>query len=130
MSARSKCLLLLLGSLSAGIAESACARFEPATTRLDGRLILRDDAGPPNYDRAIASNGREAVHGVGEVQLAVMPMSGIDAHRHRGRRVAVEGSLFSAHTGHHRTPVLLMVRSLFASPAQRADRAPTKNPKP
>ncbi len=152
---RWSCLSALLFAWStAGAAETACARFEPAITRLDGRLILRDYAGPPNYgsvadgdrlerqwililDRPLcvaadpdSEINREAVRAVGEVQLVVMPTSGVRAEGHRGRRIGVEGRLFTAHTGHHRTPVLLVVRSFTPAVAQRADRTSHPEPSP
>jgi hypothetical protein len=125
-------------------AETACAGLEPAITRLDGRLTLRDYAGPPNYE-SVAGGDRleqqwilmldrplcvvadpgsdpdlETMRELVEVQLVVFPGTEVPADAYRDRRIGVEGSLFTAHTGHHRTPVLLQVRSFAPAIAPRA----------
>jgi hypothetical protein len=144
-------VVLLLAGLSTGIVEAACARFEPEITRLEGTLRLRDHAGPPNYESVAAGDrlerhwmlvldrplyvaadpdsdlNHEGARRVEEVQLVVMPKSGVDASQHRDRRIRVEGRLFTAHTGHHRTPVLLTVRALSAAAAPRPDEPSPKD---
>lgn len=99
---------------------------------LAGVLARRTYPGPPNYESVargarpettwllrldrpacVAADASDttgfnvAVASVREVQLAVTPEQ---FRRYRGRvgqRVALSGALFGAHTGHHRTPVLL-----------------------
>ena len=131
------CLVLSFAlAASIGTVDAAsCARFEPAATRLSGTLVLRDYAGPPNYEDVARGDrlerqwilvldaplfvdadprsdiNRDPVSGVREVQLVVTPGQA-DPARDRGRRITVSGNLFTAHTGHHRTPVLLSVDAL------------------
>ncbi|WP_425456527.1 DUF4431 domain-containing protein [Arenimonas terrae] len=63
-----------------------------------------DAASPPSTEA-----GR--VTGIREIQLVQGPESPSLLHL-RGRKIKVSGQLFSAHTGHHRTPVLLAVRQV------------------
>ena len=50
--------------------------------------------------------------GVGEVQLSVQASK---ARFLVGKQVRATGTLFGAHTGHHRTPVVLQVKALRGS---------------
>lgn len=123
--------VLFLSACSAIGAE--CAKYEPASTNLVGKLVLRDYPGPPNYENVDAGDRLErqwilllrsplcvdgdsssdlnsdSVEGVTEVQLVQLTESP-SLKPLQGRMINVSGELFSAHTGHHRTPVLLIVR--------------------
>jgi uncharacterized protein YecT (DUF1311 family) len=109
--------------------------YEPATVELEGRLVTRWKYGPPNYgeqpktdekvkvpilvlDYAVNVRGKagdlinaESVEGVKQVQLGFA--YGETAHKQLiGKDVVATGTLFHAHTGHHYTDVVLMVRSI------------------
>ena len=114
-----------------GIATSACLSYEPTEVTLVGVVNFKMFAGPPNYE-SIASGDRaervvllelkepicvrgkspdlinEPRDGITTVQLVIMSSSPVTLVE--GRNVAVTGTLFGSHTGHHRTPVLLRVR--------------------
>jgi len=114
-------------------ANARCLGYEPAVVTLKGSLSTRVVPGPPGYVSAAQGDMPETIvmlklddvicvlsdgssyynirsHAkVGEVQLEV-PV--VDAKRLEGKRVRATGSLFGAHTGHHRTPVVLRVAGL------------------
>jgi Domain of unknown function (DUF4431) len=115
------------------VTKAACLPYEPAEVTLVGVVKFQTFAGPPNYE-SIASGDRTeqaALLELGEpicvrsnapdvinvprdsittVQLVVMPRSPVSLTE--GRKVAVVGTLFGAITAHHRTPVLLQVRTV------------------
>ena len=127
-------LFFVAGSCSSLTAQG-CLKYGP-TVSLTGKLNSRIFPGPPNYqsirrgDRKetallltlsqnICTTGNDpqgldvAETGVHEVQLAITN----SAHwklvrRLLGKRITVTGTLFHAHTGHHRTEVLIDVASV------------------
>jgi hypothetical protein len=115
----------------AGYAQAETCLTYTSPVNLEGTLVRKTFAGPPNYedvrtgDRAetywllrlqehICVAGRRidagidaAQSSVTEVQL-VLTAKQYRSYRNRiGKRVRVSGMLFGAHTGHHHTPVLL-----------------------
>ena len=109
--------------------------YEPETVELQGRLILQWKFGPPNYgeepktDRQgrvpilvltdainVRGNPQDAINsksvqGIRRVQLAFSDIG--TSYRHLvGKDVVAKGTLFHAHTGHHYTDVVLMLRSI------------------
>jgi len=125
-------LLLILAPLSAA---ARCLAYEPSVVSLDGELRSSLFPGPPNYtsigrgdypesvliltlDRAVCVSGDPASsrnsqshYDLIEVQLV---LSKEQARSLIGKRVRASGTLFGAHTGHHRTPIVLQVRSIRA----------------
>jgi ankyrin repeat protein len=126
---------------AAGRANSDCLMYEPQVSILHGVIKKKTRPGPPNYD-SIADGDRAETHwylqlqkpicmqagsdssgferelsDVAEIQLVFMDHDrSYDWHRHLlGRFVEAKGTLFGAHTGHHRTPVLLTVASLTSA---------------
>jgi hypothetical protein len=130
-------LLLLIISVvsfqpaSAG-AGQGCLSYEPSVTTLSGTIKRKTFAGPPNYQSVArgdqpevmwvlhltkpicvtANEDWEAEKNVSDVQL-VFPEAEKQYARYRSlvsrRGVAVTGTLFHAHTGHHYTKLLLTV---------------------
>ena len=124
--------------LGVGITDSAarCLPYEPAQVTLVGTLTSRIFPGPPNYrsialgdqpetifiltlDEPICVSGDPASRlnskshfRVTEVQLVTR---GLDPRRLLNKRVRASGGFFSAHTGHHRTPIVLTVVRLRAA---------------
>ncbi|MCA9639176.1 MAG: DUF4431 domain-containing protein, partial [Myxococcales bacterium] len=103
---------------------------------LVGTLIARTYPGPPNYESvATGDSSEQAYILVLEAPVCVAPDPTSDlnskgasgaleiqvASLHLrfstmvGQRIAVSGSLFAAHTGHHRTPVLMWAKSARAA---------------
>jgi hypothetical protein len=134
--------IILLGTVLAIQAHAAeCTRFEPALTELTGKLVLRDYPGPPNFERIEAGDQREtawilvldaplcvdgdptseinteSVANVTEGQL-VLTAESPSLTPFRERALQVSGRLFAAHSGYHRTPVLITVDSLSRKDAE------------
>jgi len=127
-------LLVVVAILQLGFAASArCLQYEPTTVSIQGKLTTRAVPGPPGYVSiargdhpetnvivvldepvcvlASTSNRLNAkTHAkVTEIQLVLQNT----AYRHLvGKQVRATGTLFSAQTGHHRTPVVLTVKAL------------------
>jgi hypothetical protein len=127
----------LIMPCAAGAVEAApgCLNYEPATAELRGQVVAKVFPGPPNYVDVSRGDAPEniwllnladpicvaakssdplypAASGTRQVQLV------LDAAQYTrykdlvGREVVVSGRLFAAHTGHHRTPVLITVGEL------------------
>jgi uncharacterized protein DUF4431 len=115
---------------------SGCLSFEPALVELEGVPVLRDYPGPPNYESVARGDALErqwilqlteprcvnrdpksgiddqAVVGVQEVQLVLAAGESKRLRASAGKQIRVSGTLFAAHTGHHRTAVLLKVENI------------------
>jgi hypothetical protein len=112
-----------------------CLKYEPAVVTLTGTLSSHVFPGPPNYEsikrgdqketaiiltlRApICTNGGgdqidEPENNVRDLQLVITkPEDWKTVDRRLRKRVVVTGTLFHAHTGHHRTKVLIDVTSI------------------
>ena len=125
-------LWLPTGSCIAGA--SSCTIFQFGNeVRIGGWITKRTYAGPPNYQSIQSGDMPETIHvlhmdkpacvhpaqtdleneaadNIGEAQLVVMERGSFKAaSRLIGRHVWVTGRFFSAHSGHHHTPVLLEV---------------------
>lgn len=110
-------------------------KYEPEKVTLVGRVVLKTFYGPPNYGEnpkteskesqyvllldspvdvigSLNDPGNVAERGVRKVTLLVLDFKSHPVEPWRGRRVAVEGSLFHANTGHHHTKVLIEVASI------------------
>jgi hypothetical protein len=131
---RTLALVLLATSSLLFVGSSAVARclsFEPAHVSLDGELTVRTVPGPPGYvsiargdhpeklvilvleepicvnaDAGSRSNSKSHTQ-VTEVQLVMKQGS---YSRLVDKKVRATGSLFQAHSRHHRTPVVLTVK--------------------
>jgi hypothetical protein len=130
-------LLLLVGPCASASGQR-CLGYGP-TVSLAGTLRSRVFPGSPNYESIRRGDRRETAiiltlvaracttgndpqgsdvpeTGIREMQLVVTK----DAHwkyvrRLMGKRAIVTGTLFHAHTGHHRTKVLVDVASIRAA---------------
>jgi hypothetical protein len=125
-------VILFLSLFPIGAA-ARCLSYEPTTVNLVGQLRSATFPGPPNYvsiakgdypesvfiltlDQAICVSGdpasslnSESHSGLTEIQLVV---SRDKVRSLLGKRIRASGTLAGAHTGHHRTPVLLQVSSI------------------
>ena len=130
--------LLLLAGFCASARGQKCLEYGP-TVWLTGTLRSHVFPGPPNYESIKQGDRKETAiiltlvagacttgndpqgfdvpeTGVREMQLVVTK----DAHwktirRLMGKRAIVSGTLFHAHTGHHRTKVLVDVANIRAA---------------
>lgn len=126
-------LLLACLCLSAAPAGARCLRYEPATVKLEGTLVSRQLPGPPNYSNIArgdrpqtvlfleldeplcvsgdpsSSRNSKSHAGIEEVQIDY-PLE--KARLRLDETVRATGSLFGAHMGAHRTPVVLRVKTL------------------
>jgi hypothetical protein len=109
-------------------------RYEPAVVKLSGILVMDANYGPPGYgeependqiERSWVLKLDRPVDVIGDPQSDLNSESGKDVLRvqlvnaskvklgeHVAKRVTLEGTLFSAHTGHHHTDVLLTIQKL------------------
>lgn len=127
----------LLGVIQASdLAAARCLSYGPAQVTLAGELTSRTVPGPPGYssvargdlpetilvlrlsapicvsaDTSSLTNSRSHA-GLTEVQLVV---EGLDYRTLLSKQVRVSGTLFAGQSGHHRTPVVLAVKSLRAA---------------
>ena len=116
--------------------QSQCLSYEPAVVTLSGTLVRKTFPGPPNYESVRKGDRPETSRfldlsesvcvnesttepdlnpkqsGIREIQLVVKPDQYQQHNGLVGRKVLATGTLFGEHTGHHRTPVLLTVRTL------------------
>jgi len=109
---------------------SACARFEPAKEVIVGKLVRRTLEGETGWyvalEKPLCVKGEPSddinaddVSDVRLLQLVLMHDEYATDKDLVGKRVRVSGTLFTAHTGHHHTPVLITVEELtLASPAR------------
>ena len=109
--------------------------YEPAVVKLTGVIISKTYPGPPNYEsikdgdepetywllalsHPICVNEKpsafyEAAKNVRRVQLVFSSEKTYTTYRRLlGKRAMATGTLYGAHTGHHKTPVLLTVSTL------------------
>ena len=109
-----------------------CVSYEPDTVVLKGTIRQHTFPGPPNYesvakgDRAervlllhlaepicvSASSEWEKETGVSDLQLVFINNHSRFGKSLAGRKVAVTGTLYHQHTGHHHTKVLLKVTGI------------------
>lgn len=110
--------------------------YEQATVELTGKVTRHVFPGPPNYE-SLETDNREVCwilqlerlidviatddslvnyteNGVRRVQLVLDAQQYRQYQRLLNRRVVATGTLFHAISGHHHTPVLLMVLQLRA----------------
>jgi hypothetical protein len=127
--------LVLAIALVSAPAEAACLSYA-GPAEISGTLIARTVPGPPNYesvrkgDRAEriwlvrldhpacvdadpkGDGINEAADDLREIQL-VLGKEAYDRYRDLlNRHVAARGTLIGAHTGHHRTPVLIEIATM------------------
>jgi hypothetical protein len=130
--------LLVLGGFCPSASGQKCLEYGP-TVSLTGTLRSEVFPGPPNYESIKRGDRKERAiiltlatracttgndpqgfdvpeSGIREMQLVVTK----DTHwktvrRLMGKRAIVTGTLFHAHTGHHRTKVLIDVASIRAA---------------
>lgn len=107
-------------------------RYEPAEVVLEGKLILKDYPGPPNYSEDSNSKkekcyilqlhtpinikgdkldeiNSDTYTNVSEIQL--VKSNSMDAIKNK--QIKIKGTLFQAHTGHHHTDVLMEVKKIY-----------------
>ena len=112
-----------------------CLEFEPTTVTLTGTLYSKVFPGPPNYESIRHGDRKETAiilklakskcttgetmgmdgsyTGLREMQLVILDDKWWKTVRRRmGKHVVVTGTLFGAHTGHHRTKVLIQVADI------------------
>lgn len=120
-------------------AAKECLKYWPTVVTLTGTLRSQAFAGPPNYESVKRGDRKEIATiltlvsntcttdkgsqdfnapetDIREVQLLVISDAHWKSvHRLMGKRAEVTGTLFHAHTGHHRTKVLIDVTTIRAA---------------
>lgn len=132
-------LAALLGTLCVALpswAAPQCLHYEGDPVALAGKVTLRTFYGPPNYGENPKTDSREtqailvlskpicveenqtfyAEKEKNQQKITLVPPKGVNFGSYRGRFVTVEGTLFHAHTAHHRTRVLMQVIHIKRGP--------------
>jgi hypothetical protein len=110
----------------------AIAESDEKPIRVSGIVSLEEFAGPPNYESVkdgdalekawiLITAKKERFH---LVVLEDEEKKFATLRRSVGKRVRVEGTLWPAETGHHRTPFLITVRSIEQEPNQTPEPTP------
>jgi hypothetical protein len=132
-------MMLVVGFCSSASAQR-CLKYSPTVVKLKGTLRSHVFPGPPNYEsikrgdrkeRAIilmlaaptCTTSKDPPQGLDDPETDIREMQLVvtkSAHwktveRRLGKRVIVTGTLFHAHTGHHRTKVLIDVTNIRAA---------------
>lgn len=109
-----------------------CLHYGGDPVALTGKVTFKTFYGPPNYGENPKTDSREtqailvlvkpicveAGPGIneerekGQRKVTLVPSAGFNPPRYLGKVVTVEGTLFHAHTGHHRTPVLMQTMGI------------------
>lgn len=132
-----KHLLAAILLLAAGPASARdpgdCLHYGREPVRLAGEVVLRSFAGPPGYGETPKIDRKEvqALLRLSEAicvgadaddpaeaeqrEITLIPMHGENLRRLRNRAVEVRGRLMHASTGHHHTPLLLVVDDISGS---------------
>jgi len=130
-------IVVISGCVSSAAAQK-CFEYGPPVT-FTGKLLSKIAPGPPNYESIRKGDQKETVilltlaqpfcttgndpagvdvpeKGLRDLQLAITKDEDWPAIRRlKGKRVTVSGTLFHAHTGHHRTRVLMSVTQVRAA---------------
>jgi hypothetical protein len=131
--------LFILASFCLPVHAQQCLRYGPALVSFSGVLRSQVFPGPPNYESIRRGDRKETAiilklsatscvtgnegddlnvseTGIRDVQLVVTKDSDWKTVRRLiGKRAKVTGTLFHAHTGHHRTKVLIDVTDIRAA---------------
>jgi hypothetical protein len=115
---------------------SPCLAYEPVVVELIGKLTSKTYPGPPGYGESptqdrpekvilltlvkpICTSGdsasdlnSESVSSIQTLQVGPRATSWKLLERFVGHKVIVKGTLFNAHTGHHRTKVLMAISTV------------------
>jgi len=135
---RARVVWLLVACIGASIAQAQCLNYDPDVVTLQGVLYLKLFYGPPNFgenpetdakdeqyllkldapicvnpDGQVKSFNNEAESGLTDVQLVVNdPKFWPLLKRGLDHRIKATGTLYHAHTAHHRTKVLLWLKDV------------------
>lgn len=130
---KKQCAIFIVSICAAlnSIASAECLSYEPNSVVLKGKVIEKTFYGPPNYGESPKTDAKEkqlilslsenvciaassfnktniAESNVNEVTLVILG----EVPNIKNKRIKVSGSVFHAHTGHHRTPLLIAVASV------------------
>jgi len=146
---RARFILWMIPVLACGATGERSFHYEPEVVSLVGRLEFEEQYGPPNYGETPTIDAKVQVPILHlEAPIAVMPrpadsenlsrLDGIDrvqiqldsdspvVDEYANSCARVDGSLFEATTGHHRTPVVLRLIAIQRSDECRAPSAGAK----
>ena len=126
----------MLTAILAAHAAAQCLPLDESVVTLTGQVILRTYPGPPNYEdirrgdrpetqlilmlpKPICAEGR-GIRGIplridDVVEITLVPSDAVPRIQAVGKVFTVSGTLFEAHTAHHRTKLLLTLQSATLS---------------
>jgi hypothetical protein len=105
----------------------ACEKYNFPATTLTGTIHLKTFYGPPNFgeDPKTDAKERQAILHLAkplctvetdndpaeqnQMEVTLAPMGKVSLKSFIGKKVTVTGSLYSATSGHHHTPVLIAI---------------------
>ena len=127
-------LLMLAVSLAASLpaVAASCLHYSGNPVTLIGKVKLQTFFGPPNYGENPDTDSRETqailllakpvcveanpkdYEEAEQNQLVVtlVPLNHENLKSYEGKQIAVQGTLYHAHTGHHHTPVLIEIKRI------------------
>ncbi len=138
-------ILLFLSGNTDAESPDICLDGEPTVVKIVGEFYKKTFPGPPNYESvekgdrpetqwilkldapicAAITSQEEAwikfiIRDVKEVMLVLLQKGIYKKEYLMHERVVVTGTLWEAHTGHHRTPVLITVKDIYPEKAKPA----------
>jgi hypothetical protein len=131
MTPRFLMLAILLATSLPAVAAS-CLHYGGSPVTLSGKVKLQTFFGPPNYGENPDTDSREtqAILALAkpicveanpveyeeaeqnQLEVTLVPLKKENLKSYEGKQIAVQGTLYHAHTGHHHTPVLIEIKQI------------------
>lgn len=109
-----------------------CLHYSGSPVTLAGKVKLQTFFGPPNYGENPDTDSREtqAILALAkpicveanpaeyedaeqnQFEVTLVPLKKENLKSYEGKQIAVQGTLYHAHTGHHHTPVLIEIKQI------------------
>jgi len=109
-----------------------CLHYSGSSVTLTGKVKLQTFFGPPNYGENPDTDSRETQAILllakpicveanptdyeeaeqNQLEVTLVPLNKENLKNYEGKPIAVQGTLYHAHTGHHHTPVLIEIRRI------------------
>lgn len=124
--------LMFLFATQISWAAVPCLHYGGSPVTLKGKVELQTFFGPPNYGENPDSDSRETqailllatpicveVNATdyeeaeqNQVEVTLVPLHKENLKSQEGKQIAVQGTLYHEHTGHHHTPVLIEIKRI------------------
>ncbi|MBI5918371.1 MAG: DUF4431 domain-containing protein [Nitrosomonadales bacterium] len=124
--------LMLLFTAQLSWAAEPCLHYSGSPVTLTGKVKLQTFFGPPNYGENPDTDSRETQAILllakpicmeanpaeyeeaeqNQLEVTLVPLKKENLKSHEGKQIAVQGTLYHAHTGHHHTQVLIEIKRI------------------